>query len=84
MAEYIEREAAIRALTLHDCDSARAKDAIENTRRRPMEPRYCCQTCKWYEDFTGVCFNGDSPNCADFMDAYDSCEEWEEQDETDL
>lgn len=23
MDEYIEREAAIRALTLHDCDSAR-------------------------------------------------------------
>lgn len=28
MAEYIEREAAIRALTLHDCDSAGSKMAI--------------------------------------------------------
>ena len=28
MAEYIEREAAVRALTLHDCDSAGAKMAI--------------------------------------------------------
>lgn len=28
MAEYIEREAAILALTLHDCDSAGAKIAI--------------------------------------------------------
>lgn len=28
MAEYIEREAAIRALTLHNCDSAGAKMAI--------------------------------------------------------
>lgn len=28
MTEYIEREAAIRALTLHDCDSAGAKMAI--------------------------------------------------------
>ena len=28
MAEYIDREAAIRALTLHDCDSAGAKMAI--------------------------------------------------------
>ena len=28
MDEYIEREAAIRALTLHDCDSAGAKMAI--------------------------------------------------------
>lgn len=49
-----------------------------------MEPRYCCYTCKWYEDFQGVCCNGDSPNCADFMDAYDNCEEWEDRDETNL
>ena len=28
MDEYIERKAAIRALTLHDCDSAGAKMAI--------------------------------------------------------
>lgn len=20
----------------------------------------CCETCDWYEDFQGVCFNGDS------------------------
>ena len=28
MAEYIEREAAIKVLTLHDCDSAGSKMAI--------------------------------------------------------
>lgn len=28
MAEYIEKEAATRALTLHDCDSARLKMSI--------------------------------------------------------
>lgn len=28
MAEYIERESAIKALTLHDCDSAGSKMAI--------------------------------------------------------
>lgn len=28
MPEYIEREAAIKALTLHDCDSAGSKMAI--------------------------------------------------------
>lgn len=28
MTEYIERNAAVRALTLHDCDSAGAKVAI--------------------------------------------------------
>nr|DAM43877.1 MAG TPA: Protein of unknown function (DUF3027) [Caudoviricetes sp.] len=21
----------------------------------------CCATCAWYEDFQGVCCNGDSP-----------------------
>lgn len=25
-----------------------------------------CYNCRWYEDFVGVCFNGDSPYCADF------------------
>ena len=39
----------------------------------------CCATCAWYEDFQGVCFNGDSPHCADFTDPEDCCEEWEEK-----
>lgn len=37
----------------------------------------CCATCDWYEDYQGVCFNGDSPNCADFTGPEDVCEEWE-------
>ena len=37
----------------------------------------CCGNCGFYEDFSGVCFNGDSPNCADFMSTEDSCEAWE-------
>lgn len=37
----------------------------------------CCATCAWYEDYQGVCFNGDSPNCADFTEPEDCCEEWE-------
>lgn len=41
-----------------------------------MKPR-CCATCKWYEDFQGVCFNGDSEHRADFTDPEDVCEEWE-------
>lgn len=28
----------------------------------------CCATCAWYEDYQGVCFNGDSPNRADFTE----------------
>ena len=37
----------------------------------------CCSTCDWYEDFNGVCFNGDSPHCADFTDPKQRCREWE-------
>ena len=45
---------------------------------QPMETK-CCTTCKWYEDFRGVCFNGDSDHCADFTNPDDGCEEWEER-----
>jgi len=60
------------------------KEAIETKRRAPR-PHYggsrmtnCCATCRWYEDFQGVCFNGDSEYCADFIDPEDVCECWEE------
>ena len=36
----------------------------------------CCETCDWYEDYQGVCFNGDSEYCADFTEPEDCCEEW--------
>ena len=38
-----------------------------------------CSTCRWYAEFEGVCCNGDSPHCADFIDADKVCEEWEEK-----
>ena len=38
-----------------------------------------CATCAWYEEYQGVCFNGDSPNCADFTESENYCEEWEEK-----
>ena len=38
-----------------------------------------CATCDWYEDYQGVCFNGDSPHCADFTESEKYCEEWEEK-----
>ena len=40
------------------------------------EPERTCATCAWYEDYQGVCFNGDSPYCADFTDSEDCCAEW--------
>lgn len=38
MAEYIERSAAIRALTLYDCDSAGAKIAIRDIPAASVAP----------------------------------------------
>ncbi len=37
----------------------------------------CCATCAWYEDYQGVCFNGDSPYRADFMEPEQRCRKWE-------
>ena len=36
-----------------------------------------CDTCRWWEPYSAVCCNGDSPHCADFWD--DGCAEWEEK-----
>ena len=49
--------------------------AMGNERRPPMTK--CCATCAWYEDFQGVCCNGDSPHCADFTAPDQRCREWE-------
>lgn len=50
-----------------------------------MELEKTCCTCRWHESYTGVCFNGRSPNCADFTDPEDSCKGWEERtEETDI
>lgn len=54
--------------------------ALPKFKKAPMNPK-CCATCRWYEDFQGVCCNGDSEHRADFTDPEDGCEEWEEQEE---
>ena len=36
-----------------------------------------CETCKWYETYTGACCNGDSDYCADYVSSMHSCENWE-------
>lgn len=40
-----------------------------------------CVFCGWYELFNGVCCNGESPNRAEFMDEFDSCDKWKEAEE---
>ena len=39
-----------------------------------MEEKLCC-TCKWWAD-NNVCTNGESENCADFIDPDSWCEGW--------
>ena len=36
-----------------------------------------CETCKFYEDWLGICCNGLSIYAADFRDADDLCDCWE-------
>ena len=39
----------------------------------------CCKNCRKHDDFTWVCFNGDSKYCADFTEPVCFCEFWEEK-----
>lgn len=38
-----------------------------------------CNSCRWYEDYAGVCFNGDSPYCADFPPYLPNCVAFEKR-----
>lgn len=38
-----------------------------------------CATCAWHDSFSWVCFNGDSPYCADFTQNEQKCRFWELQ-----
>ena len=35
-----------------------------------------CETCSYWEPFSGVCVNADSPMCADFTEEDDLCAGW--------
>ena len=37
----------------------------------------CCKNCRKHDDFTYVCFNGNSEHCADFTGSECCCEFWE-------
>lgn len=41
-----------------------------------MKEKYC-KNCRKHDDFTWVCFNGDSEHCADFTGSECCCEFWE-------
>ena len=39
-----------------------------------------CRNCEYRsDDFTSACVNADSPHCADFVSANDSCEHFKEK-----
>lgn len=42
-----------------------------------------CDNCLWYESHLGICCNGESDRRADYTEAEDCCEQWEEG-ETDV
>ena len=41
----------------------------------------CCKNCRKHDDFTWVCFNGDSKYCADFTEPECCCEFCEGKDD---
>lgn len=47
--------------------------------------RKCCSTCKYHDDFSWVCFNGESDFRADFTHPEHQCSYWKgnEQDNED-
>lgn len=80
MAEYIERSAAIRALTLHDCDSADDKIVIRDIPAADVAPvvhgrwRWVCELgfndCYICSECGKIAMNDSNycPNCGAKMD----------------
>lgn len=65
------------------CDTFQeAQEVLQNLEKRlgqadAEEEPQCCGTCKWYEGFAGVCYNGDSEHRAGIIEPDETCEEWE-------
>lgn len=55
----------------HCCPGTKALDYT------PKDESRICETCRWHDNFSGVCFNGESPNRADFTNPDDTCPEYE-------
>lgn len=48
-----------------------------------VRKRFNCGNCKWHDDFSWACCNGDSPYCADFTDNDAYCEQYEPSEQID-
>lgn len=42
-----------------------------------MEETKNCGTCRWHDEFFGVCYSAKSDRCADTTEPEDSCDKWE-------
>lgn len=57
-----------------------ALEKIADTKTRGLRGGLqVCWTCDWYDEWTEVCCNGNSPNRADCVAAYGTCRCWEEK-----
>lgn len=74
MAEYIERSAAIRALTLHDCDSAGAKIAIRDIPAADVSPVVHGRWIEGAENFTCGNHNAECSVCGANI-SWNGCDE---------
>lgn len=53
------------------------EEAVDAWNRR-YDPNKTCRTCRFRSDeFTSACTNDESGRVADFVDADDTCDEWE-------
>lgn len=68
-------EKLVHDLLHPNIEEAKKRDAMfEQLKNEKDTFQMPCDLCKYWESFQGVCFNGDSPHCADFVN--DGCDFW--------
>lgn len=71
---------ALRELWVHFVwvEPERRYGKLEQTEQEGEDMKSkCCVGCKWHEEWTWACCNGDSPYCADFVNC--GCPLYEEK-----
>lgn len=69
-------EKLVHDLLHPDMEKAKKRtEFLEKIMNEPETFQMPCDLCKYWEPYQGVCFNGDSEYCADFVD--DGCDLWE-------
>ena len=70
------------------CPECRKQLLSENARKHQLSQKGIearlkrnCGSCKYHDFFSGACFNGYSPRCADFTRDDEHCRQWSEKEE---